>query len=95
MPWRAGVAGSTAVEQRINKLMTFTEVQHSGGVGGERWGSTAVPSPGLDDSSIKSQRPALCRQTCRVLVAQYNQDFSENRTLVWYCRLTGEWSVTR
>lgn len=31
-----------------------------------RWGSTAVPSPGLDDSSIKSLRPALCRQTCCV-----------------------------
>lgn len=88
MPWSTGTAGSAAEEQRINKPMTFAEVQGFGRAEGERRGSTAVPSPGLDDSSIKSQRPVVCRQTCCVLVFQHNQEFSENRTLVWHCRLT-------
>lgn len=79
------------MEQRINRLMTFAEVQCSGRAEGVRWGSTAVPCQAcMVDSSIKSQRTALCRQTCCALVSQYNQDISENRTLVWCCRLTPE-----
>lgn len=88
MPSSTRIAGSTAGEQRIYKLMTFAEVQWSGSAEGVRWGSTAVPSLGLDDSSIKSLRPALCRQTWCVLVFQYNQAFSENGALVWHCWLT-------
>lgn len=77
------------MEQHINKLMTFAEVQCSGGAEEERWGSTAVPWPSLDDSSIKSQRPALCRQTRCALVYQYVH-FRENRTVRWYYKLKQE-----
>lgn len=82
------------MEQRINRPMTFVEVQSSGRAGVGGWGGGELHSCSLCqaplDSSIKSQRAALCRQTCCALVSLHNQDISENRTLVWCCRLTQE-----
>lgn len=71
------------MELRINSLMTFAELQRSGRAEGGRWSSTAVPRPGLADSSIKSQRSVRCGQTRRALVSLYIQDIGENRTLIW------------
>lgn len=62
------VWGGRGDEQLFDKLMPFAGVQRSGGAERVRWSSTAVPSPGLDDSSIKSPRPAPVGQTCWALL---------------------------